>query len=694
MRAWIERVRGVRAPQARAGGGEAAAQRGAPPSAGQRSTRGFAARRGERSSPQAARPATADVRRRWALGGLTVTLALLAAWTLLHWPERGLWYDETVNAYFAERPLREIWQWCTRIDNQMPLDFVLRNFWARLTGTSEFALRAFSALSVLLATAGVTGLARRLGRSAWVGAVAGAAFALSQSALYAAFEVRAYALLLALYAWASVALWALWSRCAEAERPRCRWRLFAYLVLALALLYTHYTAVLALGAHGLFIALDTLRRRSRRALSLLVQIGGALGLGYTPWWIALAGRDVRGGTAFLGRVPPNVALHAYVEFYAHGQRTLTPQTPPYAWALAGAVLLATALALFWGRRREALFALALTAVPLLGLLAMVYGVQAKLSGRHGWPMWVGAAVLLGLGAGALRRPRGARWLAGALILVLVWLPARVDLQPTYNSYLREAFAYVQEHAEPGDVLVLRDGTLFTAAGYYRAALPWIGLPPDKLTNVHRFLYLDEAVNALEQLIAEHNARRVWVIAWQGHIMDPQNLVAGVLEGIGEPQPLPDAYGFGDVTVSLYTLHDSPRAFRERVSALTPIVVASFNGPIYLGGYVLNDAPVSRGGWVVGHTWWLRGAAIIPDLRISVRLYGPNGTFYAQHDRPVVWMGFDQEHWPPGVPILSRFALQVPEDMPPGPAEVKIIIYQMQGLFSPITAPVAPFTVGE
>ena len=645
---------------------------------------------------QAARPATAGVRKRRALAGLTVTLALLAAWLLLQWPERGFWYDETVNAYFAERPLSEIWEWCTRIDNQVPLDFVLRNVWARATGTSEFALRAFSALSVLLAMAGVTALARRLSGSAWAGALAGAAFALTQSTLYAAFEVRAYALLLALYAWASVALWALWPR--AADRPpdqRTRRRLALYLALALALLYTHYTAVLALGAHGLFLALDTLRRRSRRALTLLVQIGGGLALGYAPWWVALAGRDVRGGTAYLGRVQPDVALRTYVEFYAHGQRLVTPQTPPYAWALAGAVVVAGVLAVLWARRRSgALFALAMTVVPLLGLLAMVYGVQAKLSGRHGWPAWVGAAVMLGLGASVLRRPRGVRWLAGALVLALAWLPARADLQPIYNSYLREAFAYVDAHAEAGDVLVLRDGTLFTAAGYYRAALPWVGLPPEKLTDVHRALYLDEAVDALETLIAENNARRVWVIAWQGHVMDPQNLVAGVLEGIGEPQPLPDAYGFGDVTVSLYALHDTPRAFRERVSALTPVVVASVNGPIYLGGYVLDDAPVPHGGWVVGHTWWLRGAAAIPDMRISVRLYDAEGNFYAQHDRPVVRTGFDQERWPPGVPILSRFALQVPPDMPAGPAEVKIVIYQMQGLFSPITAPVASFTVGE
>ena len=112
----------------------------------------------------------------------------------------------------------------------------------------------------------------------------------------------------------------------------------------------------------------------------------------------------------------------------------------------------------------------------------------------------------------------------AAALVIVALPARVDTQPIYNSYLREAFAYVDANAKPNDVLILRDGSLFTAAGYYDPGVPWIGLPPDKLTDVNRFLFFDEALDSLETLAVSHNARRIWVIGWQGHIMDPQNLV--------------------------------------------------------------------------------------------------------------------------------------------------------------------------
>jgi hypothetical protein len=268
------------------------------------------------------------------------------------------------------------------------------------------------------------------------------------------------------------------------------------------------------------------------------------------------------------------------------------------------------------------------------------------------------------------------------------------LQPVYNSYLREAFAYVNRHTEPGDVLILRDGTLFTAAGYYDAAMPWIGLPADKLTDVNRPLFFDTAIANLAGLIDAHDARRVWVVAWQGHIMDPQNLVEGILEAIGDSQPLEGTFGFGDVAVSRYVLRESPEELRARVRAFDPVIQTPGGGPALLGGYVLNTAPVPHGGTVHVQMWWQRGEVIMPDLRISVRLYDPAGEFYVQIDQPPVAYGFGQEHWPPDVPILSQFALPVGRMMPSGRAEVRIVLYHMQGAFEPITVTIDDFEVAH
>jgi len=121
-------------------------------------------------------------------------LLLLVAGLVSIWPVRSLWYDETVNAYFATQSWGSIWEWCTQIDTHVPLDFVLLKLWGRVAGTNEFALRAFSFECTLLTLGGVIALGRRIGQNIIVGWLAAIALALSQGFLYAAFEIRAYAL--------------------------------------------------------------------------------------------------------------------------------------------------------------------------------------------------------------------------------------------------------------------------------------------------------------------------------------------------------------------------------------------------------------------------------------------------------------------------------------------------------------------
>jgi hypothetical protein len=630
----------------------------------------------------------------------TVLLLAIAALLVMQWPDRSLWYDETVNAYFAGERWTAIWEWCTAIDNQVPLHFAALKVWGMGLGTGEFALRAFSFFCALLGVAGLIALGQRVAGRESAGWLAAAALALSQSFLYAAFEVRAYGLALALFAVSSVALWSLWERYADGTRPLDRGyaaRLALYLGLALGLVYTHYTGFIALAAHGVYLVWRTLLAASRRRATLLAHLGLGLALGYVPWIVALAGRDIRAGTAYAGHIPPDAALRTYVDFFAYGQQLLPEGSFPYAGAIAG---LAIACGAAWmiARRRDpaglrgAALAASVALVPLAGLVVMVYAVQAKLSGRHGWPVWLGAALVIGLGLAAFEPRRWLRWPVWIAALALVWLPSRAALRPVYDSHLREAFAYINENAEDGDVLVLRDGTLFTAAEYYGAALPWIGLPPDKLTDVERTLFFDEAAADLQALVTREDARRVWVVAWQGHIMDPQDLVAGILEMIGDPQPI--GRPFGDVFVSMYTLRAEPRALAEHVAEMRPIVQTPPDGPIYLGGYVVEPGPVMRGGIIHVHTWWQRGDTVMPDMRVSVRLYNARGTFYTQHDQPPVAPWFGQEHWQPGSPVLSRFTLWIPAEIPADTLDARMLLYDMQGSFEPIPVEIGSIEVLE
>ncbi len=624
-------------------------------------------------------------------------LILVLAGLVWVWPDRSFWYDETVNAYFASRPWGEIWEWCTRIDNQALLGFVLLKGWSGLVGDSEFALRAFSVCCALLATAGLIALGRRVGARWSAGLLAGGAFALSQSFLYAAFEVRPYALALALFAWSSVFFWEAWERYALGGRPldrRYGLLLGGYLALTVAMCYTHYTGlVLAALAQGAYAGGTIFLRRSRPALHVAGHMAIGMFLGYTPWLIALAGRDIRGGTAFAGMVPVGYALRTYIAFWVHGQREVPPEALRYGWGMIALVILAPALWALWGCKRaewrRIALALVITALPLALLLVLVHRFHGKLSGRHSWPAWLGASLLIGLGLSALERLRWGRWPLWAAALALVWLPARADLKPSYDSRLREAFAYIRANAQPGDALILRDGSLFTAAGYYQAGLPWVGLPNVKLIDVHHVLTVEETLNTLEEFLNATRAERLWVISWQAYVMDRTDVGLGVLEYLGSSQSIEDS--FGDVKLALYRLRDSPQALRARLGQGTPRLIAP-GGPAFLGGYINNRGPIHPRTKIILHTWWVRAEPTIPDLRVSFRIYDAEGRFYTQTDlSPGGWL-YGLDEWPADMPIFTRAVLRVPEDLPVGEYAVGMVVYNASNTFPPVFVCLAPFAV--
>lgn len=642
------------------------------------------------------------LRRQW----ISSALLLIALASLIwQWPDRSFWYDETVNAYFSQRSWAEIYHWCTQIDNQAALGFVLLKLWAALVGASEFALRAFSVCCALLSLAGVLALGRRVGKSDVTSWLAMVLFALTQSFLYAAFEVRPYALTLCLLAWSSVFLWDLWERYGLEERPLDAGyvRLLAgYLALALGMAYTHYTGlILAALAQGVYLAFTTLARPSRRRLALMVHIACGLAAGYTPWLIALAGRDIRGGTAFHGRVLPAYALRNYLDFWAHGQRIVSPAAWRYSLVMA---LLLVASPLIWlstkhdkSERRGLLYALLLAMLPVALLVLLVYGFHSKLSGRHGWPSWLGASLLLALGLGALERLRRVRWPLWLAALAIVWLPAQVSLKPQFNSHLREALAYVNAHAKPEDALIVRDGSLFTAIEYYGVSIPWRGLPDEKLIDVDRVLYIDEALDALDALIAQHGAERFWVLAWQAHIMDPQDLGAGLFELLGRTRNVEGDYG--DVALSLYRLRDPPQMLRQRLAEAVPRPISPVGGAELLDAYIVPNGAITPNDSMMVHLWWLRGETPRPDLRVSVRLMDregnlrkPDGAFYCAADQPPGTWAFLEPRWEPGKPVLSRIWMWVPQEMPLGPASVIMVVYDVQGAFEPVTVPLIQFEV--
>src|SRR5207237_5145115 len=103
--------------------------------------------------------------------------------------------------------------------------------------------------------------------------------------LWIAYEIRAYTLALALYAWASVIFVELLKQPSVALGKPRRWLIVAYCGLALAMLYTHYTGIAALAAHAVIVAWTAWRNRAYAAelLRRMAICAVVIGIGFAPW---------------------------------------------------------------------------------------------------------------------------------------------------------------------------------------------------------------------------------------------------------------------------------------------------------------------------------------------------------------------------------------------------------------------------
>ena len=207
-------------------------------------------------------------------------ILLLAALLRLHQlGAQSLWNDEGNSVVQALRSLDEIAQHAAR-DIHPPGYYWLLHGWSRLTGSSEFALRHFSALASVLGVAWLYAAGRWLyGRAA--GLAAALFLALNGFSIWYAQEARMYALLAL---WGAAAVLAL---VATLTRPR-RGPALALALINAAGLWTHYAWPFMLLAQGLVLLLwlagTGLRSAAtrQRLFAFVAAMGLALLL-FLPW---------------------------------------------------------------------------------------------------------------------------------------------------------------------------------------------------------------------------------------------------------------------------------------------------------------------------------------------------------------------------------------------------------------------------
>src|SRR5258708_18250003 len=196
--------------------------------------------------------------------------------------------------------------------------------------------------------------------------------------------------------------------------------------------------------------------------------------------------------------------------------------------------------------------------PVAITAALVY-FKPKLAGRYAWPAWIGFDLLAGLFVIAVVRWSRVVGIALlAIIAVTPWLTGQLGHPP--DSDFRAAYAYICTHGAPADVIALRDGTLFVVDDYYGRRAPCdspryaVSLPAAQMTNVEQALTLPTTQAVMKDIAARH-LPNVWVLSWQGDVMDPQALAYGLLDGTGDHTLI--ARMFGHVRLDRY---EHPQAF--------------------------------------------------------------------------------------------------------------------------------------
>ena len=196
-----------------------------------------------------------------------------------HLQTKSIWLDEALSWRAAHMSFSAMIDFSAgHFDT--PLYYIVLSLWVKVAGNSEAALRMPSVLAGAFTVALLAWVGWRIG-GALLGITAGVLLACNAAAVSFSQEARMYPLTGLVALGASVMLARFF------VRPS-RLHLGAYVALALALLYSHYSSVIVMGLHGTLFAtygaMQFWERRDKRVL-----VGGAvaavlIGIGYLPWY--------------------------------------------------------------------------------------------------------------------------------------------------------------------------------------------------------------------------------------------------------------------------------------------------------------------------------------------------------------------------------------------------------------------------
>ena len=496
-----------------------------------------------KSAENAARPTPLD-----ALPGRLAALAAARFWPLccllglfalaLRLPtlaSRSLWLDETYSAWFAARPLHELWTRVPLYETHPPFYYTLLKGWSALFGDGEAALRSLSVLAsvltVLLIPAGAR-LAHLGAKAERIALLASLFLAMNAASIQYAQQARPYAiqalagsLAVSCAAMLVRALAPLAPTLAPTPAPARPWAWIAGLALSAGLtMWLHNTGVFA--AFGIWTGMT---------LGLLLGAPGPR----RPQLIAVALAGLGALLVWSPFIPMLARQSASMTHLSYWIR-FTPGGTKAAWTvIAGAPILHYPAALLvllgfawlWTRARAHFWLLAcVLSLPILALAAYSFAVKPVFLSRLF--LWLGPAGMVLAALGIVRLP--ARWRLPAVAVVLALSAYAVPaFYRSQTEDWRAMLAGLAHDARPGDLVLACPNEVQMPVAYYMksgpavtylpAPFPALGLARRYVSNAGAPGIGAEDVARLRTLLPGHP--RVWLIERRADLYDPEHMVA-------------------------------------------------------------------------------------------------------------------------------------------------------------------------
>ncbi len=623
----------------------------------------------------------------WIKIALLLILVLAAFLRFYRLDAQSLWADEGNSVSLSGRSLDLITAGAAH-DIHPPLYYYLLHFWMRVFGSSEFAVRA---LSALLGTALVY-LTYLLGRhlsNYWLGLVAAFLSAISPFQVYYSQEARMYILLAALSALSVYSF----LRFLEAEgsstrnpKPKTQnpylWAGLYILATTLSL-YTHYSFPIVILMENLFyviwLAISRRQGRGRGRVLRWVVIQLAIVAFYWPW-LPTAFRQVSNW--------PSISQAHGLLFVVQEAFRLFSLGPAAGVQYTSFLLLGFAaifIAGVWPRTRRAIEHKSLMPHFLVYLLPLFYCLFPVLmmyvlsllrpAYRPKFFLVGSPAFCLILAQGIIRLSKLAgtkhlitRYLLPVTCLIFITVASNRSLQNYYfdPQYARDDYRgiaqYIAVLEREGDAVLLNAPNQWEIFTYYygrvsRGDTPVYPLP--------RSRPLDEAQTAeeLTEIAAEHN--RIFAVLWAVDESDPGRFVEGWLAE--RAYKALDTW-YGGVRLAIYA---APTAPPEEIQH--PLD-ARLGDEVALLGYNLLTREVEAGDILQLTLFWQALAQPQERYKVFVHILDEAGHIVGQQDsEPGDGLNITTS-WQPGDTVADNYGVLVRPGTPPGQHRIEVGMY--------------------